>query len=291
MEFVPDGRRAALIGLRLRSTGRQRRVTVSVDAHSELMSAYPWGETMPSAADFNLPDAASADGGRLLFRDQGQPPVPTPRRTTGRRCRGRPRAPRRDRDRTGLPRPAGPGRGLPGDRRRRRRRCDDSAFGKGAGGQLRYKLTVPAGGAKTLWVAVAGSDEGVADARSEHDAALRDPEARARAEGRRARAARRRAPASSCPATRCSPQGIEWSQAEPGRLRAARRATSTCAATDEGKQYPPRRRPRAARALPRRRLPRLPVAVRHRRRVHRVRQRRGRASSSRSRTTCARCAT
>ena len=42
-DFVPDGRRAALVGLTLHSTGAARTVTVMVDAHSELMSAYPWG--------------------------------------------------------------------------------------------------------------------------------------------------------------------------------------------------------------------------------------------------------
>src|SRR3954453_5220403 len=42
-DFVPDGRRGALVGLTLRSTGAARTVTVMVDAHSELLSAYPWG--------------------------------------------------------------------------------------------------------------------------------------------------------------------------------------------------------------------------------------------------------
>jgi hypothetical protein len=53
--------------------------------------------------------------------------------------------------------------------------CDDGPFGRGAGGQLRYQVTVPAGGSATLWVAVAGSDKGPARARSELAAALRDP--------------------------------------------------------------------------------------------------------------------
>ena len=53
--------------------------------------------------------------------------------------------------------------------------CDDGPFGKGTGGELRYQVTVPAGGAKTLWIAVAGSDKGVADAQSELAGALQDP--------------------------------------------------------------------------------------------------------------------
>src|SRR5215216_2392249 len=44
-DFVPDGRRGALFGLRLSNPGaRTRTVQVAVDAHSELMTAYPWGE-------------------------------------------------------------------------------------------------------------------------------------------------------------------------------------------------------------------------------------------------------
>src|SRR5919108_1340326 len=54
--------------------------------------------------------------------------------------------------------------------------CDDGPFGRGAGGQLRYELTVPAGGSRTLWVAVAGSDKGLGPARDELAAALRDPD-------------------------------------------------------------------------------------------------------------------
>jgi hypothetical protein len=53
--------------------------------------------------------------------------------------------------------------------------CDDGPFGRGKGGQLRYEVTVPGGGSRTLWVAVAGSDEGLAPARDELEAALRDP--------------------------------------------------------------------------------------------------------------------
>jgi hypothetical protein len=53
--------------------------------------------------------------------------------------------------------------------------CDEGPFGKGTGGQLRYALTIPAGGERTLWVGVAGSDQGEAAARSELSRALADP--------------------------------------------------------------------------------------------------------------------
>jgi hypothetical protein len=54
--------------------------------------------------------------------------------------------------------------------------CDDGPFGEGKGGQLRYRVTVRGNSSKTLWIAVAGSDEGQGDARRELEAALRDPD-------------------------------------------------------------------------------------------------------------------
>jgi hypothetical protein len=53
-------------------------------------------------------------------------------------------------------------------------RCDDTAIGKGTGGQLHYTVRIPAGGT-TVWFAVAGSDKGVAAARSAQAEALADP--------------------------------------------------------------------------------------------------------------------
>jgi hypothetical protein len=45
-DVVPDGARATLVGLTF--SGPARRLELSVDAHSELLSAYPWGWTTPS---------------------------------------------------------------------------------------------------------------------------------------------------------------------------------------------------------------------------------------------------
>src|SRR5690348_4882529 len=50
-DFAPDGRRGALFGLRLANPGSAKTVEVAVDAHSELMSHYPWGWTTPNAGD------------------------------------------------------------------------------------------------------------------------------------------------------------------------------------------------------------------------------------------------
>ena len=105
-DFVPDGRRAALFGLDLHNPGAARTVSVSVDAHSELMGAWPWGTDSgrgrPSAED-DLPD-------RLLRRQRAR--LPRPRRPA-RRSQPRLGSARRQpaeadlrHDRPRLPRPA-----------------------------------------------------------------------------------------------------------------------------------------------------------------------------------------
>src|SRR4051794_35656433 len=60
-DVVPDGMRAALIGLTFRATAGAKRFALRVDAHSELLSAYPWAGTTPDARTANLPDASEFD--------------------------------------------------------------------------------------------------------------------------------------------------------------------------------------------------------------------------------------
>jgi len=58
---LADGPRGALFGLHVRNPGAAARtVTVKVDAHSELLEAYPWGfaDSVPNARD-NLPSRTS----------------------------------------------------------------------------------------------------------------------------------------------------------------------------------------------------------------------------------------
>ena len=81
--------------------------------------------------------------------------------------------------------------------------CDDGPFGKGTGGELRYRVTSRRGGSKTLWVAAAGSDKGLAAARPSSAGALRDPAGAFARQDRRARRARARSQC-RCPATACS---------------------------------------------------------------------------------------
>jgi hypothetical protein len=83
-DFVPDGRRAVLVGLKFEAGGADQNFTLKMDAHSELMGAYPWGETDPSQTAFNLPDTVATEGDNLVFREQGTPPL-TPCPTIGRR--------------------------------------------------------------------------------------------------------------------------------------------------------------------------------------------------------------
>ncbi|MBA3423694.1 MAG: glycogen debranching protein, partial [Rubrobacter sp.] len=167
-DFVPDDKRGALVGLELTSP-TDRQISLTVDAHSELMSAYPWGWTTPSASDYNLQDTSAYADGRLEFREQGKPHVnaeahdwaavvgsqlsPTGH-ATGEDFRG----------------PQEPAEICPPEP------CDEGASGKGAGGQLSYDVTLEAGQPRTVWVAVAGSEQGPADARGELDTLLREPE-------------------------------------------------------------------------------------------------------------------
>ena len=111
-DFVPRGVSGALVGLTLRSD-RNRTITLRADAHSELISSYPWGETEPSQTLVNLADSASVRGKHLLFRDKGTPQFTKLLLTRlGCSVRKRPFAVR-DQDRQELPRPAGPGGDLP----------------------------------------------------------------------------------------------------------------------------------------------------------------------------------
>src|SRR5438874_9632603 len=73
-DFAPDGRRAVEFGLTL-TASNSAPFTLEVDAHSELMSAYPWGFTTPDQTQFNLPDTAAFNGKQLVFQENGTPPV------------------------------------------------------------------------------------------------------------------------------------------------------------------------------------------------------------------------
>ncbi|HXS44088.1 MAG TPA: hypothetical protein VN751_05645 [Solirubrobacteraceae bacterium] len=173
-DFAPDGRRAVLFGLRLTNPAAAKTVTVKVDAHSELLSAYPWGFTgvTPNASD-NIADHGAYASGALQFTDDGAlPGAPehhyaalvasnrTPASGEAAETGGAYRGPQGTNVCSAQEPPSA---------------CDDGPFGKGTGGELRYSVTVPGGASRTVWVAVAGSDKGIGPARSELAAALRAP--------------------------------------------------------------------------------------------------------------------
>ena len=167
VDFLPDGERAALFGLRFTAPNERQRFVLSVEAQSELMKAYPWGETNPSQLDYNLPDEGKVlENGRILFHERGTPPVPNAEThdgwralvganlnsigaTTGADFRG-PQEPPVICPASGPDAPPAPS------------RCDDTAYGRGTGGRLRYRVTVGAGQTSTVWVGVAGSERGTA---------------------------------------------------------------------------------------------------------------------------------
>jgi hypothetical protein len=171
-DFAPDGIRAGLVGLTLTSAN-PRSVSLTVDAHSELMKSYPWGWTTPNAQTYNLPDTGSFDGRSLVFRETGTPPAANAEAHDWAALVGSRLQPfnhklgpdfRCPQDPAVICPANGPDPG----------RCDDTQIGKGTGGELHYAVQVPAGGT-TVWFAVAGSDQGLAEARSAQAAALADP--------------------------------------------------------------------------------------------------------------------
>jgi hypothetical protein len=239
-DFVPDGRRAALFRLEITNPGAARTATLSIDAHSELMGQYPWGFTgvTPNASD-NIPDVGSFDGQDLVFTDDGAlPGAPehhyaalvgtsmTPASGVignqfwgpqlGRRCTGtEPGAPTD-------PKPS---------------QCDDGPFGRGTGGELTYTLSLPAAGSKTVWLAVAGSDQGLTPARQELAAALQDP-----ADELAAKIASRQALAEhtqlSLPDDPLVEEAVEWGKQNLADLTQTAQNLQI-RWTDQGKQFPP----------------------------------------------------
>lgn len=235
-DVAPDGIRAGLIGITL-SSPTHRTVRLDVDAHSELMTAYPWGWTKPDQQAFNLPDTGAYENGALLFREQGTPQVAnaaphdfaalvaaaghTPfAHKLGPGFRG-PQEPPVICPATGQQPP----------------RCDDSAVGKGTGGELSYSVQIPAGQPVTVWIAVAGSDHGLAPARDALSTALQDPG------GLVARKlATRRAVASNTvvdlPGDRLLQRSVDWSKQNlADAVQEARDLQLRI--TNQGTQYPP----------------------------------------------------
>ena len=212
-DFVPDGRRAVLVGLRIENPGGEADFVLKVDAHSELMGAYPWGETTPSQLDFNLEDEAGLRGGRLEFSETGRPHPEAKAHDWG-VVVGSSLDPSGNRTGAAFRGPQDPpvicpasGEGTPPPPEL----CDDTAYGKGAGGQLRYRIHMEPGAARRVWFAVAGSERGLPGARKTFERAMSDPAGAldAKVEDRLALARRTRL---ELPGDPLLARGIEWSK-------------------------------------------------------------------------------
>jgi hypothetical protein len=235
-DFVPDGRRGALFGLKITNPGAARTIKLSVDAHSELMGHYPWGFSgvTPNASD-NIADEGEFTGNALQFTDDGAlPGAPVHHYAALVAADQTPASGEAAASGGGFRGPQGANvcsaQELPSA-------CDDGPFGKGTGGQLRYEVTVPAGVSKTVWVAVAGSDKGLGQARSELAATLDNP-ARQLAEKIASRTRLSRFSRLSLPDDRLVERSIEWGKQNLADL------TQTAEDlqirwTDQGKQFPP----------------------------------------------------
>ena len=232
-DFAPDGTRGVLTRLRIRNPGATRAITLKVDAHSELLSHYPWGWTTPNAGEFNLPDTGSFDGKALVFREQGRPhPNAEPHDWAA-------LVGSTDKPRSGTTGPGHWGAQAPPEpcTSEEQFSCDEGPYGKGTGGQLRYRIQLPRGKTRDFWLATAGSDAGLGAARAELRKALDHPE-RLLAAKRAERERWSRWTRLSLPGHPLLARGIDWGKQNILDL--------TLAATDldirdvdEGRQYPP----------------------------------------------------
>ena len=239
-DVVPDGRRGALLGLELKNPGgKQRTVTVMVDAHSELMTQYPWGfsGTVPNASE-NAPDTGAYQGGTLVFRDTGQLPGEKGNHSytaivgSDRRASGGETGP-------GHYGPNGAGTVCAADQDPAPMpvECDDGPFGRGTGGQLRYSVKLGGHDRETLWIAVAGSENSPGEARSEL-ARLTNRPGRLAAEKLASRRALARHSRIDLPGDPTLEESIEWGKQNLADL--TQTATDVDLRwTNEGKEWTP----------------------------------------------------
>ena len=237
-DFAPDAYRAVLFGLTLTNPGAARTVTVNVDAHSELMGAYPWGSTTPNEST-NVPDQGAFQDDSLVFTDDGTvgggAPVHhyaalvasdrTPSSGTAAATGGAFRGPE-----PGTACAATDGTSPPSA-------CDDGPFGTGTGGELDYSVALPAHGSTTLWIAAAGSDQGLSDAKRQLAGAVANPgqELQAKIASRDALAQNT---VVSLPGDRLLQNAVAWGKQNLADLTQSA-SNLQIRWTDQGTQYPP----------------------------------------------------
>ena len=253
---------------------RRPRCRLAVDAHSELMKVYPWGETTPSQTTYNLPDTGSVSAKNLVFREQGTPPVPNAEAHDYAAVVGSSLTPSGSDLGPATPRSAGR-RDLPGVRAER----------PDAAGPLR-RHRVRQGHRRTAAVRRAGA------ARRAHRLVLgrrlrpgprprqRPPQRSALGTPGRVCCARRSTPGTvwpgtpgcSLPGDRLLQRSVEWSK--QNLAESVQESRDLKVRVDQrGQELPGADRHRRQGTLVRRRLAGLPVAVRDGRGVHRLRGR------------------
>jgi hypothetical protein len=210
-DVVPDGPRALLVGLTLQSD-RARRVPLTVAAHSELMSTYPWGETDPSQLEVNSPDTGSVEGGTLVFQEQAGDDHPLGAHDWA-AVVGSTLTPVGSELGPDFRGPQDPAVICPasGTSDPQPDRCDDTAYGQGTGGELRYEVALPRRKPVTIWFAVAGSDDGLAEAQTSFADVLTRPEAQLAAKIDTRKAVDRRTVV-SLPGDRLLEDSVRWSK-------------------------------------------------------------------------------
>ena len=157
-DFVPDGSRAVLVGLTFATGDAEKNFTLKMDAHSELMGAYPWGETTPSQRAYNGSDTVEVEEGNLIFRERGTPPSDSALPHDWAAVVGSKLTPRASETGSGYRGPQSPPVICPPSPEEAPDRCDDTTYGEGSGGQLRYRVSLPENSRRTVWFAVAGAD-------------------------------------------------------------------------------------------------------------------------------------
>ena len=207
-----------------------------MDAHSELMSHYPWAWTTPNSGDFNLADTGALSGDTLEFHDTGTPhPNAGPHDWVA--LVGSNTAATGGEAGPGHWGPQGPPTTCTAESQFF---CDEGPFGKGTGGQLRYRVTVPGGRRADAVDRGRGLRSRARPPRAPSSSrALADPDGRARR-----RRWRRGSGCRGAHEALAAGRSATWPRASSGASRTC--ATSRCAPTgcsirdvDEGRAYPP----------------------------------------------------
>lgn len=157
-EFSPDGAPVVLVELDIVNSGEAARdIELKMAARSELMAAYPWGWTMPSAKEANGKDEGQyeADAGRVVFAEPGTPWRALVKPSI------KPSDAQVGDDRWG-PIPAA-------------EQADYLEHGNGTGAEITWQIRAEAGAVTTLWIAIAGSHTGIEEAEQAASSALADP--------------------------------------------------------------------------------------------------------------------